>query len=419
MKHTISLTDLGPNGPDMAHAIETCVHCGFCLPTCPTYAELGEEMDSPRGRITLMKTVLEGTLPMAEALPYVDRCLGCQACVTACPSGVPYGELLTPFRAVAESQRPRPLMERVDRTLTKATLPYPDRFRLAALSGKLAKPLRPLFPKELGAMLDMLPPTLPPAQPLPAVAAAEGKRRGRVALLSGCVQSVLAPNINWATARVLAKLGIEVVIPAEQGCCGALMAHNGEAAAARHLAGRNLHVFPDDVDAVVTNAAGCGSGMREYGHWFAGRPEEAAARALAARVMDVTVYLAALDLPELPPLPQPLRLAYHDACHLAHAQGVTAPPRQLLRLIPNLTLLDVPEGELCCGSAGTYNLEQPDLAGRLGRRKAENLLRTGAQAIAAGNIGCLVQIDTHLRRLGKPLPIYHTLEVLHMALEGQ
>ena len=419
MKHTIDLTNLGPTGPAMAHAIETCVHCGFCLPSCPTYAELGEEMDSPRGRITLMKTVLEGTLPLEQALPYVDRCLGCQACVTACPSGVPYGELLTPFRAMAEEQRPRPLMEKVARTLTKETLPYPGRFRLAALSGKLATPLRPLVPRELGAMLDMLPPSVPPAQPLPAVVPAEGTRRGRVALLSGCVQSVLAPNINWATARVLSKLGIEVVIPPEQGCCGALMAHNGEAAAARKLARRNLNVFPEDVDAVLTNAAGCGSGMREYGLWFEGQPEEEAARKLAKRVQDVTVYLAALDLPELPPLPEPLRLAYHDACHLAHAQGVTAAPRQLLRKIPNLTLLDVPEAELCCGSAGTYNLEQPELAGRLGQRKAENLLRTGAQAIAAGNIGCLVQIDTHLRRLNQPLPIYHTLEVLHQALEKQ
>ena len=308
-------------------------------------------------------------------------------------------------------------MQKVARTLTKETLPHPGRFRLAAASGKLAQPLRPLFPRELGAMLDMLPPSLPPAQPLPTLVPAEGVRRGRVALLSGCVQSVLSPNINWATARVLAKLGIEVVIPPAQGCCGALMAHNGDANAARALAKRNLTVFPEDVDAVVTNAAGCGSGMREYGLWFEGLPEEAAARQLAARVMDVTVYLAALDLPELPPLPQPLKLAYHDACHLAHAQGVTAPPRQLLKLIPNLTLLDVAESELCCGSAGTYNLEQPDLANRLGQRKAQHLLATGAQAIAAGNIGCLVQIDTHLRRLSHPLPIYHTLEILHQSLE--
>ncbi|MCC7358129.1 MAG: 4Fe-4S dicluster domain-containing protein [Anaerolineales bacterium] len=419
MKHTIDPSQFGPAGPAMAHAIETCVHCGFCLPTCPTYVELGEEMDSPRGRITLMKTVLEGALPLAEALPYVDRCLGCLACVTACPSGVPYGELLTPFRALAEQQRARPLMEKAARTLTKETLPHPGRFRLAAAGGKLAQPLRPRFPRELGAMLDMLPSSLPPAQPLPALIPAEGAHRGRVALLSGCVQSVLAPNINWATARVLARLGIEVVIPPAQGCCGALLAHTGQAAAARALAKRNLTVFPADVDAVVTNAAGCGSGMREYGLWFAGWPEEAAARQLAARVMDVTVYLAALDLPELPPLPQPLKLAYHDACHLAHAQGVTLPPRQLLKKIPNLTLLDVAESELCCGSAGTYNLEQPDLAARLGRRKAQHLLDTGAQAIAAGNIGCLVQIDTHLKRLGHPLPIYHTLEILHQALESR
>jgi glycolate oxidase iron-sulfur subunit len=416
MKHTIPLEDLGAQGHAMAHAVETCVHCGFCLPTCPTYAELGEEMDSPRGRITLMKSALEGSVPLADVLTHVDRCLGCVGCITACPSGVPYAELLTPFRALAETKRQRPFMERVARRMVRETLPHPARFRVAAVAGRLGRPFKRLMPAALRPMLDLVPDRLPPARPLPALIPAEGKRRARVALLAGCVQQALNPNINWATARVLARCGVEVVVPPGQGCCGALLAHTGEANDARQLARRNLRVFPADVDAVLTNAAGCGSGMREYGLWFAGEPDEAEAQALAARVQDVSVFLAALDLPELPPLARPMRLAYHDACHLAHAQGVTSAPRQLLSRIPNLTLLEIPEGDLCCGSAGSYNIEQPELAARLGRRKAGNILSTGAEAVAAGNIGCLVQIGNQLQQLGAALPVYHTLEVLDMAM---
>ena len=416
MKHTIPVDDFGPQGPAMAHAVEKCVHCGFCLSTCPTYVVLGEEMDSPRGRITLMKAALEGTLPIEATLPFVDRCLGCMACVTACPSGVPYAELLTPFRALAETQRSRGLVDRLARTLTRETLPYPGRFRLAAAAGHLAGPLRGALPAKLGAMLTLLPAEVPPAHALPALIPAQGARRARVALLAGCVQQVLAPEINWATVRVLARNGVEVVIPAGQGCCGSLMMHGGEAEAARGLARRNLHIFPADVDAVVTNAAGCGSGMHEYGLLFKGQPEEEAAVALGARTQDVSVFLAELGLTSPPPLPQPLRVAYHDACHLAHAQGVTAAPRRLLRAIPNLTLLEVPEGELCCGSAGTYNLEQPAIAAALGRRKAENIRRTNCDAIATGNIGCMVQIGNALRQLdGSAPPLYHTLQVLDMA----
>jgi glycolate oxidase iron-sulfur subunit len=250
------------------------------------------------------------------------------------------------------------------------------------------------------------------------VVPALGPRRARVALLAGCVQQALAPAINSATVRVLARNGVEVVIPADQGCCGSLMAHNGDAAFARTLARRNLRAFPADVDAVITNAAGCGSGMREYGLLFAGLPEEAAARAFAARVRDVSAFLDELGLLPPPPLAKPLRLAYHDACHLAHAQGITSAPRRLLRAIPNLTLLEIPEGDICCGSAGTYNLEQPEIAAQLGRRKAENILATGAEALAAGNIGCLVQVRTHLAQLGQLLPLWHTLEVLDQAYYG-
>ena len=417
MKHTIPVDQLGPNGPAMANAVEKCVHCGFCLSTCPTYLVLGEEMDSPRGRITLMKSALEGTLPVEAALPFVDRCLGCMACVTACPSGVPYADLLLPFRALAEGQRVRGPVDRLARALTRETLPHPGRFRLAAATGRLARPLQRMLADKLSAMLTLLPEDVPPARPLPAVYPAQGARRARVALLAGCVQQVLAPEINWATLRVLARNGVEVVIPPEQGCCGALMLHNGEAGPARALARRNLHAFPADVDAVITNAAGCGSGMHDYDLLFQGEPEHEAAQALAARTRDVSAFLDELGLSSSPPpLPRPLRVAYHDACHLAHAQAVVAAPRRLLRAIPNLTLLEVPEADICCGSAGTYNLDQPEIAATLGQRKAENIRRTGCEAVVMGNIGCQVQIASALRKLeGPALPLYHTMQMLDMA----
>jgi glycolate oxidase iron-sulfur subunit len=421
MQHTIPVNQLGPTGEVMAHAVETCVHCGFCLPTCPTYVSLGEEMDSPRGRIFLMKSALEGSLTIKDTLPFVDRCLGCMACVTACPSGVKYEELLTPYRALTEKKRARSFMERLTRTLVRETLPYPARFRLAAATGKWAAPFRSLLPPALATMLSLLPETLPPdSPPLPLFYPAEGKRRARrglrarVALLAGCVQQVLAPQINWATLRVLARNGIEVVIPAGQGCCGSLMMHTGDEATARALARKNLRAFPADVDAVLTNAAGCGSGMKEYGLLFKGEKEEEAAQSLARKAKDVSEFLAEVGI-ETPPVSRLIKIAYHDACHLAHAQRVTDAPRQLLRQIPNLTLLEIPEGELCCGSAGTYNIEQPALAETIGQRKAENILHTRAEAVAAGNIGCMVQIGAHLARLGKPLPILHTVEVLDRA----
>jgi glycolate oxidase iron-sulfur subunit len=415
MQHTIPVDQLGPAGDVMARAVETCVHCGFCLPTCPTYVSLGEEMDSPRGRIFLMKSALEGSLTIEDTLPFVDRCLGCMACLTACPSGVKYEELLTPYRALTEKKRSRRFMERLTRMLVRETLPYPPRFRLAAAAGKWAAPFRSLLPPSLATMLSLLPETLPPgAPPLPRLYPPEGKRRARVALLAGCVQQALAPEINWATLRVLARNGIEVVIPAGQGCCGSLMMHTGDDVTARALARQNLRAFPADVDAVVTNAAGCGSGMKEYGLLFKGEKEEEAAQSLARKTRDVSEFLAEVGI-EPPPAARPLTLAYHDACHLAHAQRVTDAPRQLLRQIPNLTLLEIPEGELCCGSAGTYNIEQPALAEKIGRRKANNILRTGAEAVAAGNIGCLAQIRTHLARQGKPLPVLHTIEVLDRA----
>jgi glycolate oxidase iron-sulfur subunit len=412
MQHNIPLDRLDGQGRAMAQAIEACVHCGFCLPACPTYKVLGEEMDSPRGRIFLMKSVLEGALTIEETAPYIDRCLGCQGCVTACPSGVQYGDLITAFRAFAEPQRRRPLLQQAQRALAQGTLPHAGRFRRAAALGRLAQPLKGLLPTELGGMLGLLPDDLPPAEPLPEIIPAEGKRRARVALLAGCVQQALAPEINRATVRVLARNGVEVVIPRDQGCCGALSMHTGDAGRARDFARANLRAFPADVDAIVTNAAGCGSGMHEYGLLFAGQPEAEEAAALGHRAVDVSVFLAQLGFVEPRPLPAPLRLAYHDACHLAHAQKVMDPPRRLLRSIPNVTLLEVPEGEICCGSAGTYNLEHPEIAAELGRRKAANIAATGAEAVAAGNIGCMVQIRTHLANAG--VRVHHTMEVLAM-----
>ena len=412
MLHNIPLEKYGPQGEAMIHAIASCVHCGFCLSACPTYKVMGEEMDSPRGRIFLMKEVLEGNLAQEEALPYIDRCLGCEACVPACPSGVPYADLLIPFRALTEETRHLEPLDRLSRLMVLQTLPFPWSFRTAATLGKLAKPFKSLLPGKLGAMIDLLPDSLPSAQPLPNVYPAKGKVRARVALLAGCAQQVLAPEINWATLRVLAENGVETLIPKHQNCCGSLSMHTGAAAQAKVLARHNLKIFPTDIDAVITNAAGCGSGMKEYGLLFKGEPEAAQAQTFARQVKDISAFLAELGLKTPPALPQRLKLAYHDACHLAHAQGIKAAPRRLLTSIPNVTLLEVPEGDMCCGSAGTYNLEQPDLARQLGRRKAQHILSTGAEAVVTGNIGCMTQIQSYLER---PLPVYHTMQILDEA----
>jgi glycolate oxidase iron-sulfur subunit len=419
MLHTIAKDRAGPQTAAMAHAVEACVHCGFCLPTCPTYVTLGEEMNSPRGRIVLMKETLEGRLSVEETKSYLDCCLGCLACETSCPSGVPYGELLTPFRAWAEPQRRRSLVERLRRMMLLATLPYPGRFRLALSLGRFARPLRGLLPASLRPMLELMPAQLPPAYPLPDVYPAVGPRRARVALLAGCAQQVLAPGINRATLQVLAANGVEVVIPRSQACCGALALHIGAAESARATARLNLAAFPEDVDAIITNASGCGSGLQDYPLLFKGQPEEARAQAFVKRIADVSTFLDRLGLIPPPATARPVKVAYHDACHLAHAQKVRTAPRRLLEAIPGLELLEPAEWELCCGSAGTYNLEQPAVADALGRRKAENLLATGAELVATGNIGCLTQIESHLRRLGRPIPLLHTVEILDRAYRGE
>jgi glycolate oxidase iron-sulfur subunit len=405
----------------MARAVATCVHCGFCLPACPTYRTLGEEMDSPRGRIFLMKSALEGAIGVEEAMPYVDRCLGCLACVPACPSGVAYGDLLTPFRAHAEPRIRRPFAARLRRELMMATVPYPARFRAAARMGRLAQRAQALVPRALRPMLGLIPSNLPAKQPLPRQYPATDHRRARVALLAGCAQQVLAPNIGWAALRVLARCGVEVVVPPEQGCCGALAMHVGDSDRARGLARANLRAFPADVDAIVTTAAGCGSGMHDYPLLFKGQPEEEAAMNLAAKTLDVIAFLDRLGIPELPPLSSAQRVAYHDACHLANAQDIHLAPRALLQRIPNVDVIEIADGGLCCGSAGTYNVDQPEIAADLGRRKADAILATRADTVCTGNIGCLVQIETHLKRLSTgaahaPMAVLHTIELIDRAM---
>ena len=399
----------------MASAVEACVHCGFCLPTCPTYVAMGEEMDSPRGRIILMKEVLEGGVELEEAMPYIDHCLGCVACVTACPSGVQYGELLTPFRAYVDDKRKRGLTERIMGNLLIGILPYPKRFAAFAFVGRFILPLKRFLPSRLKVPLELLPRALKRSKPLPEHYPARGRRRARVALLSGCAQQVLAPNINWATLRVLSENGVEVIVPRGQSCCGALAMHVGKSDRARDTARANLAAFDREVDAIVTTAAGCGSGMREYGLLFKGETDEESARAIARKVCDVSKFLSDLGYRTVPEIPNPVKVAYHDACHLAHAQGERTAPKGLLDSIGNLTLLEPPEWEICCGSAGTYNLDQPEIAAQLGRRKAQNLLSTGAQAIATGNIGCITQIQSHLRQLNRSMPVFHTMEILDRA----
>ncbi len=420
MRHTIEPDKYGPRTEAMTHAIESCVHCGFCLAACPTYEVLSEEMDSPRGRIYLMKNVLEENLTAQEAQPYIDRCLGCMACVPACPSGVAYGDLLVSYRAQMQEQRQQSMMDSFAHRMICETLPYPQRFRMAARTGKLAKLMQSALPEKLVTMIGLIPDKLPKAAPLPEVVPAKGIRRARVALVIGCVQQVLAPQINEAALRVLAENGVETIIPKGQGCCGSIMLHVGEDHRAQALARNNLNVFPDlnDMDAIITTAAGCGSGMHDYPLLFAETPEASAAQNFADKVQDVSQFLAELGITAPPALAKPLVAVYQDACHLLHAQGIHSAPRQLLGQVGNLTLVPIESAGLCCGSAGTYNLEQPEIAHELGQRKAATIIRTGANLVASGNIGCLTQIRTHLALQQSNIPALHTLELLDMAYRG-
>lgn len=415
MLHTIQDEKLGTFGQAITDAVQACVHCGFCLAACPTYAELGQEMDTPRGRIVLMKSVLEEALPWEAARPHVERCLGCLACEPACPSGVRYRDLINPFRALARSSQRPSTAAMLRRLLLGGILPHPERFRFAAGLGRVAKSFSGLAPRSVQPMLELLPAALPPRQTWPGLTPALGQRRARVALLTGCVQSVLDPDINNATIEVLSRNGVEVLAPPTQVCCGGLAWHTGDLESARNFARTNLAAFPQDVDAIVTNAAGCGSTLHEYPLILRGTEHEANAESFIRRVMDVSLFLARLGLCEFGGGHTPRRVAYQDACHLAHAQGVSAEPRRLLRAIPGVELVEIASPHLCCGSAGTYNLDQPEIAAALGRQKAQAILATGAQLVASGNIGCLNQLRVHLAKLGSSLPVRHTLQVLRDA----
>jgi glycolate oxidase iron-sulfur subunit len=403
MQHHIPASALGEHGHPMAHAVSSCVHCGFCLPACPTYRVLGEEMDSPRGRIVLMKEVLEGGLTLDEAAPHLDRCLGCLACETACPSGVRYRDLIEPFRARLVAHRSSWARVRLQALLR--VMESPRLFRLAAKAGSAARPLAPVVPASVRTMLGLLPRALPSPTSAPTVTPARGARRGRVALMTGCVQSVLRPGITEAAIRVLAANGVDTVVPPRQGCCGALACHVGDEARGRALAEAHRARFPSDVDAVLATAAGCGSSMKDR---HRGGPP----------VLDVLEYLDRLGLVGTPRLGAPTRVAYQDACHLAHAQQITAAPRRLLQAVAGLTLVPIADSGVCCGSAGLYNLEQPALAAELGARKAAALIAAGAELVATANIGCLTQMQASLAAAAHSMPAVHVVELLDMAYRG-
>jgi len=393
------------------------VHCGFCLPTCPSYAVFEEEMDSPRGRILLMRVGHdEGASLSPEMVMHFDRCLGCMACVTACPSGVQYDKLIERVRPQVERSPLRTRRERAYRRAIFALMTHPGRLRALVPGARLAPRLAPLVGSErLRTLLTLAPPTSPLAavRRLPRTRRSPAPlRRGTVAFMQGCVQRVLFGDVNAATVRVLAAEGWDVVAPRAPRCCGALPLHAGVEDEARELARATIAAY-EGFDRVVTNVAGCGSAMKDYGYLFADDPEWAErAAAFSAKCVDVHELLAEEE-PQAVRHPLPLRLAYHDACHLAHAQGVRVPPRVLLRGIPGVELLEPAEWELCCGSAGVYNLLQPEAAARLGERKAQNLLATGADAIAAANPGCALQLARYL-----DLPLYHPMTLLDLSLRG-
>ncbi len=393
--------------PPELDLIKDCVHCGFCLPTCPSYAVFEDEADSPRGRIVLMRIGHEeGTEISPEMVTHFDRCLGCMACVTACPSGVQYDKLIERTRPHLEPSRSR--SERVYRKAIFALFTHPARLRALAPGAKLGPKLAPLVPNARLRSILSLAPAKASYRPLPKVTVTRApEKRGTVAFMQGCIQRVFFGDVNAATLRVLSAEGWEVHAPRTPRCCGALQLHSGVEDEAVELAWQTIDEY-EHYDRIVTNVAGCGSAMKDYGHIL----DDDRAREFSAKVVDVHEFLAAHE-PQAVRHPIELRAAYHDACHLAHAQGVRTQPRALLRAIPGLELLEPAEWELCCGSAGIYNLLQPEAAGQLGARKAENLRATGAEAIAAANPGCALQIGRHLE-----LPIYHPMTLLDLSLRG-
>ena len=421
MQTNFSLAQLAD--PDIAEAnriLRSCVHCGFCTATCPTYVLLGDELDSPRGRIYLIKDMLEKQAPATpQVVKHIDRCLTCLSCMTTCPSGVHYQHLVDHARVHIEETYKRPMFDRLLRRMLAAVLPYPNRFRLAMLGGALAQPLGRFLPGRLGAMMRLMPKSLPPPAPSdkPQVFPAEGRRKGRVALMAGCAQRVLAPTINEATVRLLTRHGIEVVVPEAAGCCGALVHHMGREADSHRQAKANIDAWTtemegDGLDAIIINASGCGTTVKDYGFMF--RTDEAikdkAAR-VSAITRDISEFMHEIGM-QMPVRVSGMTVAYHAACSLQHGQKITKQPKALLTQA-GFRVVEPAESHLCCGSAGTYNILQPAIAGRLLDRKVANLERTAPEAIATGNIGCMTQIAG-----GTGVPVVHTVELLDWSTGG-
>ncbi len=410
-----------------------CVHCGLCTASCPTYVELGDENDSPRGRIYLMRAVTDGRLGLnREVRRHLELCLDCRACETACPSGVQYGKLIEPFRVAMEHNAAgTPDAKTNDwfhRWILFGIFPYPGRMRAALWPARLAQRLglmkaaetlrlTRLLPRRLQQLVTMLPPPARSQPQLPEVLPAIGPRRARVALFTGCVGDVMFRHAHWATARVLQENGCEVVVPRNQQCCGAIHFHAGSSEPAQAMADANVAAFEAaDCDAVIVNVAGCGSMLKDYGHHW-DDSQTAAREGFAHKVRDINEFLDELGF--LPPRGElPLKVTYHDACHLVHAQKVREAPRNLLKQIPGLQLVELPESELCCGAAGTYNLTEPEMSARLSQRKLGNILKTGANVVATANAGCLLQIMREARLQHQPLEIVHPVELLDRSYQA-
>ena len=408
--------------PGIARANEilrSCVHCGFCTATCPTYQVLGDELDSPRGRIYLIKDMLEAGRPADEkTVKHIDRCLSCLACMTTCPSGVHYMHLVDHARAHIEKTYRRPLLDRVLRAVLARVIPYPGRFRLALLGAKIARPFARLVPDaRLRAMLEMAPKQIPPVSRNddPQVFPAVGERRMRVALMTGCAQKALNTDINDATIRLLRRLGCEVVVAKGAGCCGALTHHMGKEALSHASAATNIRAWMEEkrqhgLDAIVINTSGCGTTVKDYGHMFRNDPLAAEAATVADLAKDISEVLVKIGLPE--GAPKGMRVAYHAACSLQHGQQVKTAPKDLLKRV-GFDVVEPADSHLCCGSAGTYNLLQPKISADLKTRKVMTLEAKGPDVIAAGNIGCMMQIGS-----GTALPVVHTVELLDWATGG-
>ena len=414
--------------------VNQCVHCGLCLAYCPTFSELGTEMDSPRGRIFMIKSLAEGRMTLSDSVvSHLSLCLDCRACETVCPAGVPYGRLIEAAKAEIEHARPGSVPRRIFRWLNFGLLlGHPTMLRAAVAGLRVyqvsglqrlirASGLARLLPGTLPAWERLLP-VIPPAaerRPLPPRIAAEGERRGRVALLEGCIQSVVFGAHNRATARALARNGWEVVVPRGQGCCGALNAHGGDHDRAVELAKRTIDAFETaQADAIVVNTSGCGAHMKAFGTLLAGDPKYAARAERFARVVQDIAELLAREPLRGPLAPVPMTVAYHDPCHVVHGQKIRTQPRSLLAQIPDLKLVELKESDWCCGSAGIYNLTQPEMAERLLQRKVNHIIETGAQAVVTANPGCILQIQQGLRARGREVKVLHLVEVLDKACGG-